>query len=569
MIETQTASRARDAHPVLSASRTDRAPMGKSLHPAVASITSALLLWFAFPPADRGYLAWFALAPLLLLVRRSDTPKRLYAGAWLGGLVFWLFAVEWVRLADPSAWLAWFALATVLSLWWPLFLVLARLATLHLKLPLMLGAPIIWVALEFARARLFTGFPMYNLAHTQYRYLPLIQISDLTGAWGLSWLILAVNAWWVELVSLPLRRFSSRGPRVARSQVIRGLVVAGLFLATTTYGVLKLRGSNFRPGPRIAVVQTDVPQEYKQEGRDPGPVLSGLEALVAQAAYAQPRPDLVIWPETSFPFGFTTIDPTLSETSLARQARSLEPDRTVAEIRKDQALSAQYLHDWADKTGVSMLVGTAEHALAPGGPFRYNSSVLFEPRVSTEKSYHKRHLVPFGEYLPISWLQVFTPYEEGRVPNLNPGQSSVPLRFGPWRIAEAICFEDTLPQVVRAAFNHPGVQPDFLVNQSNDGWFRGSSEHEVHLAISVFRAVENRAPIARSANRGISALIDGNGAILATIPKLRASVLSMQIPLDDRTSAYSRWGDWFGAGCLAITIGFLPQAAARHFRRSP
>jgi apolipoprotein N-acyltransferase len=143
------------------------------------------------------------------------------------------------------------------------------------------------------------------------------------------------------------------------------------------------------------------------------------------------------------------------------------------------------------------------------------------------------------------------------------------LRFGPWRIAEAICFEDTMPNIVRAAFDHPGQQPDFLVNQSNDGWFPGSSEHETHLAISVFRAVENRTPIARSANRGISALIDGNGAILASIPKLRASVLSMQIPLDDRTSIYSRWGDWFGAGCLAITIGFLPQAAVRHFRRSP
>jgi apolipoprotein N-acyltransferase len=551
----------------------DAAEPSRRSHPGVAAVTSALLLWFAFPPADRGYLAWFALAPLFLLARREDSPKRLYGGAWLGGLLFWLLAVEWIRLADESAWVAWLALAAILSLWWPLFLALARLATRRLKLPLMVAAPIIWVGLEYARTHLFTGFPWYNLAHSQYRYLPLIQISDLTGAWGLSWLIAIVNTCWVDFLTLPLRRGSSRGFRLARSQTTRGLIVTALFVANLAYGWERLATARFRPGPRVAVIQTDLEQKYKNENRDPNEMLNSLETLVAKAAMGPPRPDLVIWPETSFPFGFTTIDPAISESLLTAQARAIDPELTSTALRKDLELSYRRLHEWADATNVAMLVGTSEHVFAAGGPYRYNSSILFEPRNPRENSYHKQHLVPFGEYLPLSealpWLVVFTPYEGDRVPHLDAGRSSAVLRLGSWRIAAAICFEDTVPHVVRRAFTDRNQQPDLLVNQSNDGWFQGSSEHEAHLAISVFRAVENRVPIARSANRGISALIDGNGKILATIPKLRAEVLTHQIPLDDRVSAYSLWGDWWGLACLAVTIGLIPQAVFRHFRDSP
>ena len=123
-----------------------------------------------------------------------------------------------------------------------------------------------------------------------------------------------------------------------------------------------------------------------------------------------------------------------------------------------------------------------------------------------------------------------------------------------------------MPQVVRRAFAG-NVQPDLLINQSNDGWFQGSSEHEMHLAISVFRAVENRVPIARSANRGISAFIDGNGKILASVPKLKADVLAVSVPLDDRTAFYSKAGDWLALACLAVTIGLIPQAFLRRLRR--
>ncbi len=459
----------------------------KRSHPGVAAVTSALLLWFAFPPADRGYLAWIALAPLFLLVRREDTPRRLYGGAWLGGLLFWLLAVEWVRLADDAAWLAWVALATILSLWWPLFLAVARLATRRLKVPLMVAGPIIWVGMEFARTHLFSGFPWYNLAHSQYRYMPLIQISDVTGAWGLSWLIALVNTWWVDLLTLPLRRGTSKRSRVARSQVVRGLIVAGLFLANLGYGWERLATARFRPGPRVAVVQTDLEQAYKNENRDPNVMLKDLETLVAKAAFGAPRPDLVVWPETCFPYGFITIDPALGEKALAAQAREIDPELTAEILRKEHKLSAHRLHDWADATKVAMLVGSSEHVFGAGGPYRYNSSILFEPGTTREQSYHKQHLVPFGEYLPMSWLVVFTPYEAGRVPHLDPGRSAAPLRFKDWRIADAICFEDTFHHklCVRCSWRRRPASPIYWSTKRTTAGSWAASEHERRTSRSV------------------------------------------------------------------------------------
>ena len=131
------------------------------------------------------------------------------------------------------------------------------------------------------------------------------------------------------------------------------------------------------------------------------------------------------------------------------------------------------------------------------------------------------------------------------------GHEPVSLPLGSYRLAVAICFEDTVPHVVRRFFREPadGRQPDMLINMSNDGWFQGSSELDMHLAVSVFRTIEHRVPLARAVNTGISALIDGNGEIRETLPRLTESVLSVTVPLDDRTSLYTRLAT--GWACLA------------------
>lgn len=528
--------------------------------PLVPALISAVLLYLAYPPADCGTLGWFALAFFFSLVR-SDRPARsLYLGAWIGGLAFWFLAVSWVRLVDESAWIGWIALTAYHSVFWPFFLLLTRQAVHRLRLPLMLAAPIIWVALEYVRAHALTGFPWFYLAHTQYRALPVIQVADLTGLWGLSLLIAAANAWWVDLLTLPLIEPGPRGPRLAWGQQFRLGVLTIALTATLGYGFYRLKTAHFRDGPRLALLQSNVPQDLTVH-HDPAETLKSFANLIRQAIHdPRHRPDLIVWPETSYPYGVVRIDPRLDPSAFERLILARDPEGTVSQWRDRQDAARQILQGWTDESGVPMLVGTITYDFRPSGLDKYNSAVLFEPGREQARSYHKVHLVPFGEFIPmiglLPALARLTPYQGSNMPSLAIGTGPVAFDLGGVRYVTAICFEDTVPYVVRRSFAElAGKQPDVLLNLSNDGWFKGSVEHELHLAVSVFRAVENRVPLARAANLGISALVDGNGRIVRALPKAREGVLTVVVPLDDRSGLYRRWGDWLGQTCLAIAIG--------------
>jgi apolipoprotein N-acyltransferase len=531
------------------------------------------LLWLAFPPANWGWLAWFALAPLFGLIARPRGRLALYGGAWSGGFAFWLLAIQWVRLSDADAWLGWALMALVLSLWWPVFLALGRLAVGRLGLPLMVVAPVLWVSLEFVRAYAFTGFPWYYLAHSQHRVLPLIQSADFAGALGLSFLIAGVNAAWVDLRPLLLIRPPARRPRLPRALTVRLAVLAVLLAANVTYGTYRIASAQFRPGPRLALIQSNLIQRYKLKA-EASELLAIYQHLVDRAAAAMPHPDLIVWPETAYPYGFVAIDPELSKDDFARQSRQLSSQMTPEGwLSKMNGVSKQ-LHGWTDNLEVPMLVGTLTYNFHRDGAAKYNSAMLIEPGKANVQSYHKLHLVPFGEYVPLietfPWLTVLTPYHgpDAVVPSLSFGQGPVWFRLGPYRVAAAICFEDTVPQVVRRFFDAPEAgPPDVLVNLSNDGWFHGSEELDMHLAVSVFRAVENRVPLARAVNTGISAIIDGNGQVLAALPKLHEGILAQTIPLDDRISLYSSWGDWLGILCLTATLAMVPWATVQGILR--
>ena len=236
--------------------------------------------------------------------------------------------------------------------------------------------------------------------------------------------------------------------------------------------------------------------------------------------------------------------------------------------------SPEQLHSWTDRLGVPMLVGisflTTEKTPSRSLIRRFCSGPARPPI----DIYHKMHLVPFGEYVPfidvMPWLSGLTPYERGKVPRLSFGRVPALLPLGDYLLAVSICFEDTIPQVIAGFFreHEGGRQPDVLVNLSNDGWFHGSAELEMHLAIGVFRAVEHRVPLARAVNTGLTALVDGNGEIRGTLPKEESGVLSVTVPLDDRRSFYSRHGDWLGLSCLAVTIGMVPLGIVPKRRRS-
>jgi len=562
------------------------APGRVGSHPATLGIASGVLLWFAFPPAAWSWLGWVALAPLFLLVTSRRRRATIYLGAWAGGLAFWLLALSWILCIDPAAALGWGAMSLALSALWPIAVAVARVGVIGLKLPVMVAAPVAWVAVEYVRAYLATGFPWYYLAHTQYRLLPLIQVADFSGALGLSLLMAGANAFLADALTLPLLRPTSRGPRLTRAIAVRAGYLAAALAFTVGYGLFRLGSSKFEPGPRVALLQSNLMQRAKESktieevlaiyagGKDePG--------LVRRAATQAPKPDLIVWSETAYPFGVLEVDPKLPADVMGRLADQYVPGWTAADIESKRAGVENYLHGWVDAIGVPMMVGSTTSAFRPTGLTRYNSAVLIEPGVPAWRSYHKLHLVPFGEYVPLiktfSWLSALTPYRDGRIPTLAFGEKPSWFDLGKYRYATAICFEDTVPQVVRRLFREvdDGRSPDVLLNLSNDGWFtyldedgqvHASSEQEMHLAGSVFRAVEHRVPLARAANTGISAVVDGDGRVVASVPAAVEDVLVREIPLDPRTGLYTAWGDWVGQGCLAISIGIVPL---RWWRRRP
>jgi apolipoprotein N-acyltransferase len=534
-----------------------------SRHQLVAGIASGLLLWTSFPPVKWTWLVFLALAPLYWMVTLPRATIKTYFSAWLGGLTFWVLAVEWLRLSDPTAWRGWLALALLFSLWWPGFLVVARLAVHRLRVPLILAAPIVWVGLEYVRAYVLGGFPWYYLAHSQYGWLYVIQIADFAGSLGVSLLAAATNAWLVDLVTLPLlRRGTGQSVRLSRRQYVRLCVMTAIWGSTLCYGAYRISTAAFRDGPKVALLQSDLGQSHKVKA-DPTAILLEFQRLVDTAMSRAQRPDLIIWPETAFPYGFISIDPAVDRATLERQVHSVTPVLSASDwIEKQQAV-AQNLHAWTDLVGVPMLVGSLFYDHQPRALDRYNSCILFEPKIGSIRFYHKMHLVPFGEYVPLiqslPWLEKLTPYRD-KVPSLSFGREARILPLGSYRLAASICFEDTIPQAIGRFFDpqREGGQPDVLINASNDGWFRGSPELDMHLAIGVFRAIEHRVPLVRAVNTGLSALVDGNGAIQDVLAKDTSGVLAVTVPLDDRTSLYSRWGDWLGLSCLAILIGFLP-----------
>ena len=556
---------------------------------AMASLTG-VLLWACFTPLDASSLAWVALLPSLLLVRLPERTRRMYLGLYLASAVSQLVTLQWMRLGDPTMYVAWVALSFYVAAYLPVFIGLTRVAVRTAGVPLVVAAPAIWVGLEFFRAHLLTGFSWYYLGHSQYRWLTIIQISDLVGAYGVSFLIVATTAGlavlipdsWLQrlrLLPTPLESASTVQPPWFRRPAWQVGLTATLFLAALGYGVVRRSQADFRPGPRVALIQGDFVASLRTDPDESGGVYLTHSKLTGMAVREQP--DLIIWPETMFRWPLFEAPAGLSNDELRSRAPLVPP-----ELWSDKTVRHTLIGD-AQKAGAATIIGLQAVELADKGIRQLNSAVFVRPDTGIAGRYDKLHLVPFGEYLPLQnsvpWLHQLTPYPADF--GLTPGKHAAVFEYRDWRMAPIICFEDTVPHLVRGIVSagskgETGQEVDLLVNLTNDGWFHGSSELDQHLITAAFRAVECRTPVARAVNTGISAVIDGDGAILepdvfidgdkkgrntARDPEtgrwrkqMNAAVVQT-VPLDNRRSPYVRFGDWFATLCgtavLAAALG--------------
>ena len=381
---------------------------------------------------------------------------------------------------------------------------------------LLLTLPAGWVALEYLRSHLLTGLGWNLLAHTQWNWIELIQLADFTGVTGLSFLVVLVNVGlWQRL-----RRSMGR------------IFVAGVcFLAALAYGTLRLGQLDLpsppsRPSFKVAVLQGNIPQYEKWDATFQESIWKRYEALTRKAAESQP--DLILWPETAVP-GY------LEEEEIWNRLQRL--------IRQ---------------VGAALLVGSP--TTNAQGTDVFNSALLFDPEGAAVERYDKVHLVPFGEYLPLTpvlgWLRRFVlmgNYSPGsRLTVFDPAVATGQPKAA--RFSVLICFEDLFPDLCRR-FIQEGAR--WLVVITNDAWFIYSAASLQHTQASVFRAIEGRVWVARAANTGWSGFIDPAGrrkAPPAQIPRFEPGVALSQIQPSLGLTGYLRWGDWLPILCCIISF---------------
>jgi len=507
------------------------------------AVVGAVLMWAALPPVNWWPLAWFAPIPWLLLVRFDRLPgRRPYLALWLVGFCFWLAALHWLRLPHWATSFGWLALSGYLGCYVPVFIGLTRVGVHQLRWPLALAAPIVWTGLELVRAYLLTGFTMGSLGHTQSRWLAVIQISDITGGYGVSFVVM--------LVAAALASVWPPAPRRAWAGVAAAALV---LIGCLGYGIQRMAPVASGEGPTVALIQGSADTVF---GGDPDRfdrMFARYRELTDQALRTHPQTAVVVWPESMYPYGWLTVDP-------AATGASEHPEVTAEQLTRIAKGNTLDLQDLAQEVGRLMVVNTGrENIRSDGRTERFNTAILLDPVRGIVAWYDKMHPVMFGEYVPFGhwfpWLYRLTPLQGG----LTPGQKAVAFPIAGLIASPSICYETVLPQVIRRQVRQlqaEGQDPDFLLNVTNDGWFWGSSELEMHLVCAVFRAVECRKPLLIAANTGISADIDGDGRILSQGPRRAETTLSATVRRDPRTSFYLGWGDWFAGTCLVVTVAF-------------
>lgn len=557
----------KDSHPPLDSHATSvqaptrsTAPWHKSTF--AISLASGVLLWAAFPPLNFWPLAWVATLGWLILIQGATLKgKRPYFAIWCAALIHWMATLEGVRHAHPAVNLGWLLLSAYLACYLVAFVGISRLAVHQLRLPLFLVAPVGWAGLELARGHVITGFSMSLLAHTQVKQLAFVQISDVFGAYGVSFLIVLFTASLVQTVRW----------RKTLWAWIPLPISAVLLSLNMLYGNWRIEeAENFadsKPILRAALIQESIDSvfEYNPERS----VASYLQYVRSsqQVATKHPGLDLIVWPESMFtvvtpeflldgPLQIPDIDslePNEYRDFVAQEVnRFAERRRRIAEMLNPQTPKSQ-----RTKKPTALLVGMDTERHLDHGVEKYNSALLLDASGEIIDRYYKMHPVMFGEYIPfghwLPWLYHMAPMSQG----LSPGEHPKVFPIGAAQVAPSICFESTIPHLIRsqlAELKAAGAAPDVLVNLTNDGWFYGSSMLDSHLNCAIFRAIENRLPLLIAANTGFSAWIDSSGRLLAQGPRRAAGVIIASVQRDPRSSIYQSLGDLPAGLCLLLFL---------------
>ena len=479
----------------------------------LAGSLSGGLIVLAMPKPDMGYVAFICLLPALALLHGPGSSRAFRIGGMAGlvactGKVYWL--AETLSNYGHLSWLVGAFTTLLLILYMSLyilafFVLAARFNPASPLFPWICAS--LWVTLEWLQAHLLTGFPWMLLGYTQHSMLPILATARIWGVYGVSFLIVLVNA---TIVSL----------QVSGKASWRGTIAPALILIISiSYGI------TYNPGApehvlKVGIAQGSIPQGRKWHQDVRQMTVEKYTTLIRQLDGKDL--DFIVLPETAFPFFL---------------------NHAVNRPHYDQIV------ELTREMNVPMLIGSLDRTHGK----TYNRAFLISKTGKVVGYQDKVHLVPFGEYIPLEFIFGYMEgltRESGR---FNPGEDSYLLDL-PGRDASFgvfICYESIFPEIARH-FVKNGA--DFIVNVTNDAWFGTTAAPFQHFAMGVFRAVENGRPLIRAANTGISGAVDASGRVLKTTKLFEPAAITVEIVPGRDLTFYTRHGDLLVVLCAAGTL---------------
>jgi len=490
-----------------------------------APLLSGILLVLIQPPVSLFPLAFFALIPLLGSVTKENLRSSFVCG-YVTGVISYLGLIYWVIIAMnrygginiPLSCLILLLFVAYLSLYTGLFSLSCAYVEKRFALPVYITAPIIWVLLEYVRSFFLSGFPWSFIAHSQYNFRAFIQIASVTGTYFISFLVVAVNAVFFELM------------RRKRISIVYIAVVSILFGATLVYGFLSLSEKQDLPRLTTAIVQGNIRQDVKW---DEAFKIRTIKKYAQMTAGADRGTDLIVWPETAMPFVF---------------------DREI--------YANKYIRSVSQAMNTNLLFGTMSQDKA--GRYR-NSSYILGRTGDTMGSYDKVHLVPFGEYTPLTSYLPFFEKLTAQGGDFVSGTGHVPIRTAIGDIGILICYEGVFPSITNETVR-AGAQ--VLVNLTNDAWYDRTSAPFQHFSFYIFRAIETDRYVLRAANTGISAIIGPKGQVETKTSIFTEDVLKGSFAMKTSRTIYVRYGDYFVVLILlALAVAVFTRWRKGSYRR--
>jgi len=496
--------------------------MGKKT--LLLSVFSGVLLFLSFPKFDLSVLVWFSLVPFFFALQKKNLGEAFWIGLVTGlayniGILYWVSSVV-VQYGYLPFYLGIFIML-LLALYLSLYVSLFSAGIVYFKkrgFPVILVAPVLWSCLEYVKSHLLTGFPWENLAYSLHDMIPFIQIIDISGVYGLTFVIVLVNCVLYDLITMTIE---------TRKRIVWEFsIVAVTLILIFSYGVYRLdqieHAMTGKKSDNVTIVQGNIDQTLKWNNKYQHDTLEIYRNL--SLANVKSGTHLIVWPETAAPFFFQNID---------------DKHRFVINIAKE---ARAYL-----------LFGSPSYRTENSMNYFSNSAYIISPAGSVMGRYDKMHLVPYGEYVPLRKVFFFLEKLVVGVGDFRSGEKLTPLVMDGKKIGVLICYEGIFPEISRR-YHTMGVS--LLVNITNDAWFGISSAPYQHLTMTAFRAVENRRYIIRAANTGISALIKPTGEIISRTGLFERTILDGTITYLNQGTFYAGYGDIFIYMCF-ITIAMI------------